>query len=157
MKGEQHESKDQRSEISPVDGFLAVVLEMVVHLAEALAPHEVTSGERRRMSCLDNRVLLAIYQRLLLVCESAPQQEDHALLLLAHNRYYLIRERVPSKLRMRVRFVSSYCEGGVEHEDALVSPALEETVVRRLESLHIRRQFLVNVLEGGRWFHSSLH
>lgn len=135
-------------------------------------------------------MLLPVHQRLLLVRESAPQQEDHALLRKIKDQTTKFRlqnlltlykdQRSKYKDQLTVSLLTTdmilsvsvyqpnlecefascalqettdfsnfldfmagiqkfkiqlrlpYCEGGVEHEDTLVRPALEETVVRRL-------------------------
>jgi len=83
----------------------------------------------------------------------SPSQEHHSSGPLRSNSIYdLLREFLPAAIGMRVGFVSTHGETGVEQEDAAVGPGSEEAAVLGGwdEGGVVFGKRFVDVFQGGR-------
>ncbi len=89
----------------PINGCLAKFLEGFICLRKMFAAHEMFDGQRRRVRSHDDAVLLRVNEFLFLLREASPENEDNFVTLVAQLFNDGVSEFLPSKRRVRVRFV----------------------------------------------------
>ena len=110
----------------PIDGCLPLAGEVVVGLAEVVAPEEAAVGrEGRGVGCGEHQVLGLVDECPLGDGVAAPEKEDESRALLAQCLDGGIGEGLPTVALVAASLMGTDGEGGVEEQHALMGPATE--------------------------------
>jgi hypothetical protein len=103
-----------------------------------------------KQSNLDDSMLSLVNQLSFLLREIAPQKEDNTLSFATDSLDHGVSELLPSEVTVRVGFVLSHSQSGVEQKHSLLSPLDERSVRRSLEVTVLLGQLFEDVLERRR-------
>ena len=142
---------------APLDRRLAILLKKLVGAAEVPAAEKpAISRQRRRMHRRQHQMLGRVDQLLLALGMGAPQHEHQMRLMLADHFDDPIGEKLPALARVGIGVGALDGHGGVEHQHALVGPALQVAVVGDVD-VQVALELFIDVHQRRRRRHARLH